>query len=171
MPIVIESHPKSFSIIQGIHFMADVLAFDWGTEIVGVLDINADIYRPYRTRDERIEGAKRIFDCDGIIVSFNGLGRDLLELSKLLALPSDSTLILRGEHHDMMPIVSAIRWPPNPGTAPITGPNLYDTYRHYFGDGLPAPPHLTDPYEISNWLDCKMTAALWLRWRRGELSR
>jgi hypothetical protein len=60
--------------------MADVLAFDWGTEIVGVLDINADIYRPYRTRGERIEGAKRILDCDGIIVSFNGRGRDIPEL-------------------------------------------------------------------------------------------
>jgi hypothetical protein len=72
----------------------------------------------------------------------------------------------------MMPIISAIRWPPDPGRAPITGPNLYDTYRHYFSDEMPAaPPHLTDPYEFSNWLDCKMTAALWLRWRRGELSQ
>jgi hypothetical protein len=151
--------------------MADVLAFDWGTEIVGVLDVNADSYCAYRTRNARMEGAKRIVDCDGIIVSFNGRGRDLLELSKLLALPSDSNLILRGEHHDMMPIISAIRWPPDPGTAPITGPNLYDTYRHYFGDEILAPPpHLTDSYEISNWLDCQMTAALWLQWRRDELT-
>jgi hypothetical protein len=150
--------------------MAEVLAFDWGIEIVGVLDINADIYRPYRTRGERIEGAKRIVDCDGIIVSFNGLGRDLPELSKLLDHPG-AELDLKGVHHDMMPIISKIRWPPDPGTAPITGPNLYDTYRHYFGDEFPAPPpRLTDPYEISNWLDCQMTAALWLRWRRGDLS-
>ena len=103
-------------------------------------------------------------------MSFNGWGRDLLEMSKLLALPSESSLILSGEHHDMMPIISAIRWPPDPGTVPITGPNLADTYQHYFGTKFPAPPpQLTDPYEISNWRDCKMTATLWTRWQRGEL--
>jgi hypothetical protein len=54
--------------------------------------------------------------------------------------------------------------------AHITGPNLADTYQHYFGTKFPAPPPpLTDPYEISNWRDCKMTAALWTRWQRGEL--
>ena len=69
-----------------------------------------------------------------------------------------------------MPIISAIRWPPDPGTVPITGPNLADTYQHYFGTKFPAPPpQLTDPYEISNWRDCKMTAALGTRWQRGEL--
>jgi hypothetical protein len=151
--------------------MADVLAFDWGTEIIGVLDVSTDVYRASRSRDARVTAARRIVECAGIIVSFNGRGRDLLELSKLLALPSNSNLILKGEHHDMMPIISAIRWPPDPGTAPITGPSLAETYRHYFGDEIATPPpHMTDPYEISNWLDCKMTAALWLRWRRGELT-
>jgi hypothetical protein len=52
--------------------------------------------------------------------------------------------------------------PPDPGTVPITGPNLADTYQHYFGTKFPDPPlQMTDPYEISNWRDCKMTAALW----------
>jgi len=79
-------------------------------------------------------------------------------------------LTLRGTHHDMMPIISAIRWPPDPGTAPITGPNLMETYQHYFGAVTPAPPlQMTDQYEISNWLDCKMAADLWSRWQRGEL--
>jgi hypothetical protein len=151
-------------------FMTDVLAFDWGIGIVGVLDVNTDLYRAYRG-NERIEGAKRIVDCAGMIVTFNGNGRDLLELSKLLGRASQADLNLKGVHHDMMPIISTIRWPPDPGTAPITGPNLVDTYRHYFGDHLPAPPpQITDDYEISNWLDCKMTAALWLRWRQGELT-
>ncbi len=77
----------------------------------------------------------------------------------------------KGVHHDMMPIISKIRRLPDPGTAPITRPNLADTYQRYFGDEILAPPlHLIDPYEISNWLDCQMTAALWLRWRRDELS-
>jgi hypothetical protein len=148
--------------------MTEVLAFDWGVDIVGVLDINADIYRAFRTRTERIDGARRIIECAGIIVSFNGSGRDLLELSKLLRLPSDAHLTLKGTHHDMMPIISAIRWPPDPGTAPITGPNLTETYRHYFGDLFPVPPpHITDQYEISNWLDCKMAAELWLRWQHN----
>jgi hypothetical protein len=122
--------------VGGMPFMTDVLAIDWGIGIVGVLDVNTDLYRAYRG-DERIEGAKRIVDCAGIIVTFNGNGRDLLELSKLLDRPSKADLNLKGVHHDMMPIISTIRWPPDPGSAPITGPNLVDTYRHYFGDRHP----------------------------------
>jgi hypothetical protein len=152
--------------------MGEVLAFDWGTTIVGVLDVDADSYRAYRTGEERTEGAKRLVDCAGTIVSFNGCGRDLYELSIILGLPSQAHLTLKGIHCDMMPIISAIRWPPDPGTAPITGPDLTDTYQHYFGKLFPAPPpHVTDEYEGSNWLDCKMTAALWIRWRRGELGQ
>jgi hypothetical protein len=150
--------------------MSEVLAFDWGSTVVGVLDVQADIYRAYRTREERIEGAKRLVDCAGIIVSFNGRCRDLLEISKILGLPSAADLALKGTHHDMMPIISAIRWPPDAGTAPIAGPSLVATYQHYFGKTIPRPPpHVTDPYESSNWLDCKMTAGLWHRWQRGEL--
>jgi len=152
--------------------MKDVLAFDWGIDIVGVLDVIANIYRAYRTRTERIEGAQRIVECTGIIVSFNGSARDLLELSKLLGRTSVADLPLKGAHHDMMPIISAIRWPPDPGTAPITGPNLLETYQHYFGPVVAMPPsHVTEQYEISNWLDCKMTADLWTRWRRDELGQ
>lgn len=150
--------------------MSDVLAFDWGTTIVGVPDVTTDVYRAYRSPKERLEGAKRIVDCPSIIVSFNGSGRDLPELATILGLPPPAHLSLKAVHHDMMPIISAIRWPPDPGTAPITGPNLADTYQHYFGTNFPAPPpQLTDSYEISNWRDCKMTAALWTRWQRGEL--
>jgi hypothetical protein len=152
--------------------MNEVLAFDWGTTIVGVLDVNPNVYRAYRSREERLEGARRIVDCASVIVSFNGTGRDLPELSKKLNLPSPAHLALKGEHHDMMPIISGIRWPPDPGTAPINGPNLTDTYGHYFGNAFPVPPpQVTDPYEISNWLDCKMTAELWNQWQRGELKR
>jgi hypothetical protein len=152
--------------------MSEVLAFDWGTGIIGVLDVNANRYRAYRTREERVEGAKRVVDCSGTIVSFNGCGTDLPELAKLLGLPSPAALTLKGIHRDMMPIISAIRWPPDPGTAPITGPNLKETYQHYFGKVLPTPPpHVTDEYEISNWLDCKMPADLWIRWQRGELGQ
>lgn len=152
--------------------MTEVLAFDWGIDIVGVLDVNADIYRAYRTGNERIEGAQRIVECAGIIISFNGDGYDLFELSKILGLLSVASLTLRGTHHDMMPIISAIRWPPDPGTAPITGSNLLETYQHYFGAVVPVPPsHVSQQYEISNWLDCKMTADLWTQWRRDELGQ
>jgi hypothetical protein len=99
-----------------------------------------------------------------------GAASDLLELSKFLVLASEADPTLRGIHHDMMPIISAIHWPPNPGTAPITGPGLTETYRHYFGNVIPTPPpHVTDEYAISNWLDCRMAAELWTRWRHGEL--
>jgi hypothetical protein len=161
-----------FDHARSTNYMSDVLAFDWGIDIVGVLDVNADSYRAYRTRSERIEGARRIVECAGIIISFNGDGCDLVELSKILGLSSRADLTLKGTHHDMMPIVSAIRWPPDPGTAPITGPNLLETYQHYFGAVFPVPSsHLTDQYEISNWYDCKMTAELWNRWQRAELGQ
>jgi hypothetical protein len=71
-----------------------------------------------------------------------------------------------------MPIFSAIRWPPDPGAAPTTGPNLTETYQHFFGAVVPEPPlHVTEQYEISNYLDCKMTADLWNRWRQRELAQ
>jgi hypothetical protein len=40
--------------------MSEVLALDWGTTIVRVLDITTDVYRAYRSPKERLEGAKRI---------------------------------------------------------------------------------------------------------------
>ena len=42
----------------------DVLAFDVGEDIVGVLDLNTDKYTPYRG-DRMSEGARRIVDCGG----------------------------------------------------------------------------------------------------------
>ncbi|HEY3654632.1 MAG TPA: hypothetical protein VGL34_06545 [Steroidobacteraceae bacterium] len=42
--------------------MSEVLAFDWGTTIVGVLDVTTDVYRAYRSPKERLEGAKRLVD-------------------------------------------------------------------------------------------------------------
>jgi hypothetical protein len=70
----------------------------------------------------------------------------------------------------MSEIVSRVRWPPHPGTAPITGQSLPDTYRHYFGKVMSVPPPATgDEYEIDNWKDCFMTAALWRRWKLNGL--
>jgi hypothetical protein len=113
-----------------------------------------------------------VIDYAGTIVSFNGDGIDMPELSKILGLPSEAHLMLKGIHRDMMPIISAIRWPPYTGTAPINGPSLTETYQHCFGNVLPSPPSdVTDAYEISNWRDCKMPANLWIRWQRDELAR
>lgn len=155
---------------------SEALAFDWGTSILGILDVNRDVYFPY-LGDERTKGAKRLVSHIGAIVSFNGARYDLAEISKVLGLPPDTELHISGEHNDMSRIISEIRWPPDPGTAPILGQSLDDTYRYYFGDGPRNPPrHLSDAYEgdqlnyvIGNWWDCYMTAELWKRWRRGEL--
>lgn len=150
--------------------MNEVLVFDWGTTIVGILDINSDLYVPYRHSEKMREAANRIISSAGTIVSFNGNARDLVELSKMLGLESASHLSIRGTHDDMLEVTSNIRWPPNLGTGSILGPGLTATYRHYFGDGSPSQPSfLQDDYEVSNWHDCHMTAELWKKWKRGEL--
>jgi hypothetical protein len=61
-----------------------------------------------------------------------GMVTTWLNSPNLLGLPSVASLSLKNTHHGMMPIISAIRWPPDPETAPITGQNLVETYRHYF---------------------------------------
>ncbi len=149
---------------------SEVLAFDWGTTIVGILDVDRNAYTPHRFAEGMIEGANRIAMSVGTIVSFNGNGRDLTEIAIILSLPSKQELSLRCQHDDMAEIISAIRWPPHLGTAPILGQSLYETYRHYFGAEFATPPaHIEDDYEVSNWRDCYMTAELWKQWKRGDL--
>jgi hypothetical protein len=137
----------------------EVLAFDWGVGILGVLAINSNEYIPHHYGDEMIQGVKRIVSSLGTIVNFNGNGRDLKEISKVLGLSSVTELHISGEHNDMLEIASDIRWPPDPRTGSILGPGLRATYRHYFGDKLVVPPsHLHIKYEgnqleyvASNW--------------------
>ena len=106
-------------------------------------------------------GARRIFDCEGIIISFNGNIYDLPELAKRLDDPN-SDPEPRGTHIDMLEETSRDRWPPEPGTNPILGPGLVEQYKHYFGEPLPEPPDsLKDKYEQNNWMDCRMAADLW----------
>ena len=139
----------------------EVLAFDYGEDIVGMIDLNTDAYTRYRGK-RMVEGANRILACEGIIVSFNGTDYDLPKLAKLAGLFASDTLSLLGIHHDMQIEASRDRWPPRPGTAPIVGSGLRDHYRYYLGQPPPEPPgFLEDEYERSNWLDCYMTAELW----------
>ena len=146
-----------------------VLSFDWGMTVIGILEVDSGTYTAYRY-ENMAEGANRLISSTGTIVSFNGNGRDLIEIAKILGFSSEAEMNISGEHNDMMEITSDIRWPPNPGSASILGPSLLETYRHYFGDIAPIPPEgLRDNYLISNWKDCYMTAELWKKWRRGEL--
>ena len=139
----------------------EILAFDYGEDIVGMIDLNTDTYTRYRGK-AMVEGAKRILACDGIIVSFNGTCYDLPRLAKFAGLSASDTPSLRGIHHDMQIEASRDRWPPRPGTAPIIGSGLRDHHRHYCGHSPAEPPGWLDcEYERSNWLDCYMTAELW----------
>lgn len=148
----------------------EVIAFDWGTTAIGILDVIGNVYTAYCYGAGMAEGAKRIISSTGTIVSFNGNGRDLIEIAKLLGFSSLAEMNISGKHYDMMKITSDIRWPPDPGTASILGPGLLETYKYYFGDIPPIPPmDLQDDYLISNWYDCYMTAELWRKWKRGEL--
>lgn len=147
----------------------DVLAFDWGTSIIGILDVNRNTYTPYRFKTGMLEGARRIATCRGTIVSFNGNGYDLIEIAKILGVPK-LKLTEGCRHDDMAEVVSRTRWPPEPGTSPIWGQNLEDTYQYYFPDDAPiAPAALTDGYIINNWRDCYMPAELWKKWKRNDL--
>ena len=149
---------------------AEVLAFDWGTEVIGVLDVNGNTYTAYRYGKDMVEGAKRIISTAGTIVSFSGNHRDLIEIAKILGFSSIAEMNVRGTHDDMQEITSDVRWPPDPGSSSILGPGLAANYRHYFGERPPIPPvNIQDGYLISNWRDCYMTAELWRKWKRGEL--
>ncbi len=139
----------------------EIVAFDYGGDIVGIIDVNTNAYTRYRG-ECMVEGAKRILSCDGVIISFNGTRCDLPMLASLAGFSASETPPLRGIHHDMQIEASLDRWPPLPGTAPIVGPCLRDHYRHYCGNAPPNPPNcLKDEYERDNWLDCYMTAELW----------
>ncbi|MGF6604597.1 hypothetical protein P3T23_009353 [Paraburkholderia sp. GAS448] len=150
--------------------MNEVLAFDWGTEIVGVLDVKTGLYMAYRGEGEMIEGAKRVLSVEGTIVSFNGNACDLPRLFELLQ-REQTECALKATHDDMLVITSTIRWAPDPGTGPINGPGLCATYTHYFGESKPSRPcSFTGEYEANNWLDCYMAAELWKKWKRDELA-
>ena len=139
----------------------EILAFDYGEDIVGMIDLNTDTYTRYRG-ERMVEGAKRILACDGIVVSFNGTYYDLPKLAKVAGLSASDKPSLRGIHHDMQIEASRERWPPRPGTAPIVGCCLRDHFRHYCGDSSAEPPDWLDyDHEGNNWLDCYMTAELW----------
>jgi hypothetical protein len=137
-----------------------VLAFDCGTTILGVLDVHSDEYTPYRHHDMK-HGARRLREGSGAIVSFNGKRYDFPVLARLLGLASFECA---ATHYDMLEISSLDRWPPSVGTNPILGSCLTSTYEHYFGATMERPPvHLRDDYEINNWQDCYMAAKLWER--------
>jgi len=142
--------------------IGEVLAFDWGTDIVGVLDVCTGLYSSYRGR-RMSDGARRVFDCAGTIVSYNGARCDLQKLAELLS-RNEEYVKPKGRHVDMLVEASKDRWPPNPGTSPILGTDLRNQYRYFFGEQVPElPGDITDEYEQDNCRDCQMTAELWKR--------
>ena len=139
----------------------EILAFDYGEDIVGMIDLNTDTFTRYRC-ECMVEGAKRLLACGGIIVSFNGTHYDLPRLATIAGLSASDTPLLRGIHYDMHLEASRERWPPRPRTAPIVGSGLRDHYRHNCRLSGAAPPGwLHCKHERNNWLDCYMTAELW----------
>jgi len=147
-----------------------VLAFDWGTTIMGVLDVNSNTYKAYRYKEQMIEASKMLINCDGTIISFSQNDRDLKEIAKLLGINNIDLLQINSTHNNMAPIVTNIRWPPRDGESGIIGTNLEANYEHYFQGIVPTTPDgLTDSYEISNWYDCYIVAELWKKWKQGQL--
>ena len=143
--------------------ITELLAFDVGIDIVGIIDLRTDAYACYRGA-RMPDGARRILGCDGV-VSFNGIRYDLPALAKIVGVADADALSLKGTHCDVRIHACSDRWPPRDGEdGSILGPGLRDHYRHYFGWPPPDPPRrLDDDYERSNWRDCHMAAELWRR--------
>ena len=141
--------------------MKEILAFDYAQSMVGMIDLRTDSYSRYRGRC-MVDGARRILDCEGTIISFNGAIYDLPELARIAGIAEPAALSLRGDHHDMMIEASRDRYPPVSGNSKIIFQPLWKYYEHYCGEPLPDPPDfLIDDYERDNWDDCYMTAMLW----------
>jgi hypothetical protein len=147
--------------------MNEALSFDWGTTIIGVMDVNSDAYTAYRGT-QRIEGAQRLVACRGSIVGFNSNACDLPKIAEILGLASAAELQLQGTHDDMWEITCRIIWP---GDGPlINGWPLSERYAYFFGKNFVLPPFPDqDDYVYDSWRDCYMTAQLWKRWKLGEL--
>ena len=102
--------------------MTELLAFDVGVDIVGILDLRTDAYVCYRG-PRRCGGARRILDCDGVVISFNGIRYDLPKLTKIVGVAGGYALSLKGAHYDMRIHACRDRWPPRDGEDdPILGP-------------------------------------------------
>lgn len=115
------------------------------------------------------EAARLIVNHPGDVVSFSRTNRDMKEVATLLSTTFEK-LSFRGQDCNMAPIISAVRWPPEPGKKPIFGTDLTTNYKHFYGDVPLVPPaSLTDEYIIDNWQDCFMVGKLYLSWQRGEL--
>ena len=144
--------------------MTELLAFDIGDDIVGIIDLRTGAFDRYRGAHMR-EGAQRILDCDGIVISFNGTLYDLPQLARILGLAEWDGPLLKGTHYDMRVHACRDRWPSTDGEdAPILGPDLRDHYRHYCRQPPPDPPgDLDDAHERNNWRDCHMAGELWRR--------
>jgi len=107
-------------------------------------------------------GAQLLESAAGPIVSFNGDECDLAQLSSLLGLRSVHDLRLKGEHHDMSKAISVIRWPPDPGTSPIRGQCLLDTYKYYFGRAPDSPPsYVRDNIPPDDFLRATGVIVIW----------
>lgn len=147
-----------------------ILAFDWGTTIMGILDLNSNTYKAYRYKDQMVEASKRLINSNGTIISFSQSNRDLKEIAELLDIDSIDALQLNATHDNMAPIVTNIRWPPRDGEKGILGTDLNGNFDYYFESAIITPPEeLTDDYEINNWEDCYKAAELWKRWKEGSL--
>ena len=142
--------------------MKPLLAIDVGMSIVGILDLHTGEYTSF-PGSRMAEGARRILECDGIVITFNGPLYDLPILAKLVGFADARALPWCGEHFDMREEAVRDRWPPDEGGKPIMGPSLREHYRHYFDTEPPAPPRGLDEYEQDNWCDCYMAGALWKR--------
>ena len=92
----------------------EILAFHVGQNIVGILDLNTDRYTPHRG-SRMVCGARRLIDCEEMIVSFNGNRYDLPMLAKLVRESELIKFSIRGKHFDMLEIASCDRCPPDPG--------------------------------------------------------
>ena len=68
------------------------------------------------------DGARRILDCNDIVISFNGIRYDIPKLAEIVGI-TNADVCLKGTHYDMRVYACRDRWPPrDEEDGPILGP-------------------------------------------------
>ena len=73
--------------------MTELLAFDVGDDIVGIIDLRTDTSDCYP--DSRMaDGADRILDCDDVVINFNGIRYDMPTFANIAGITDADALPL-----------------------------------------------------------------------------
>lgn len=138
----------------------ETLVIDTGASSLGIYSIRHRAYRFYQGDGELRRGVTRVLRAK-LIVTFNGLARDMEDIARFMGLKPGEEPPLEGRHIDMRAAIWGER---------IWGKSLFDN----FTDNVGCVPRLDrgcDPYEADNQRDVFMTWQLFMSLKRKALTR